>query len=311
MTEKNMSRGEGLALSLSMLVAGLMGVIFAVFMIASDMRDVYGVPGLTYTGSEENPFTAREWFVLSILLVAFLIFLAGFIRLDNHFRPKDAPELTSINKTRRLTTTALLCAAAYVSVLFLRVPVPPFLEYSPKDVFILFGGLLFGPMMAFGMTVVVCFLEMITTSASGPIGFLMNVISTASFVCVVSYIYKKRRTIGGAVLGLVVGVVFMTGIMLLWNYLIVPLYMLDPGGNPVSRQTVAGMLLPLFAPFNLLKGTVNAAIILILYRPLVAALRKIGMFPKPPVKRKVSFAGIAAALFVLGTCVLVFLLWQR
>ena len=60
----------------------------------------------------------------------------------------------------------------------------------------------------------------------------------------------------------------MTVIMLLWNYLITPLYM----GYP--RETVAAMLIPTFLPFNLLKSGLNSAILLLIYKPVVTALRK-------------------------------------
>ena len=54
--------------------------------------------------------------------------------------------------------------------------------------------------------------------------------------------------------------------MLFWNYLVAPIYM----GYP--RQAVAQLLLSVFLPFNLIKGGVNAALTLLLYRPLTAAL---------------------------------------
>ena len=61
--------------------------------------------------------------------------------------------------------------------------------------------------------------------------------------------------------------------MLLWNYLITPLYM----GMP--REAVAGMLLPIFFPFNLAKGGMNMAVTLLLYKPVVTALRKANLVP--------------------------------
>ena len=56
--------------------------------------------------------------------------------------------------------------------------------------------------------------------------------------------------------------------MLLWNYWIAPIYM----GYP--REAVAALLLPAFLPFNLIKGGLNAAITLVLYKPVVTALKR-------------------------------------
>ena len=43
----------------------------------------------------------------------------------------------------------------------------------------------------------------------------------------------------------------------------------------VPRDVVAKMLLPTFLPFNLLKGGMNAALAMLLYKPLVTALRRL------------------------------------
>jgi hypothetical protein len=110
---------------------------------------------------------------------------------------------------------------------------------------------------------------------------------------------------GGAVAGLVIGVIFMTCTMLLWNYLMVPIF--TPG---ITRERVITMLLPIFLPFNLLKGSINAAAAMLLYKPLITALRKAGMIPKPAAKARFSVAGVSAAAFILASCVLGVLIWQ-
>ena len=54
------------------------------------------------------------------------------------------------------------------------------------------------------------------------------------------------------------------------EYFITPIYM----GYP--KEAVARLLLPVFLPFNLLKGGLNAAFTFLLYKPIVQALRKTG-----------------------------------
>jgi riboflavin transporter FmnP len=183
-----------------------------------------------------------------------------------------------------------------------------FLKYEPKDVIITIGGFLLGPIVSFLVSLVVSLLEMVSISETGPIGALMNLLSTCSFACVASLIYKRRHTLRGAVEGLLAGAVVMVGTMLLWNWLITPLYM-----TGTSRSDVAAMLVPVFLPFNLLKAGLNSAFILLLYKPLVTALRKAHLVdaPKNPVAKKKTPWGIyLMALFLLATCILLVLVFQ-
>ena len=143
---------------------------------------------------------------------------------------------------------------------------------------------------------------MVTVTDTGLIGFVMNVLSTCAFACVASAIYSRKRDMVGAVLGLLAGLVTMTAVMLLWNYLITPLYL------HVTREQVAAMLLPVFMPFNLVKAAMNAAVTLLLYKPLVGALRKAKLLPETKTgKGSVKWGVILPALFVLVTCVLLVL----
>ncbi|QWT55494.1 ECF transporter S component [Christensenella sp. MSJ-20] len=207
--------------------------------------------------------------------------------------------------TKRLTVCAMLAAAAYVVMAIGRIPVVLFLSYDPKDIIIAIGGFLYGPLSAMGISVVVSLLEMVTVSGTGFIGCIMNILSTCSFVCVASYLYRKKRTPMGAFMGLLVGCLVMTGVMLLWNYLITPLYM----GYP--REAVAALLLPAFLPFNLLKGGLNAAGTFLLYRPLSGALQKSGLVPREESTNKGHFVGIAlVAALLLATCILLVLAMQ-
>ena len=198
---------------------------------------------------------------------------------------------------------AMMCAFAYVIMLVARIPVVLFLKYEPKDVIITIGGFIFGPFTSFLISVVVAFIEMITVSETGIIGFIMNVLSTCCFACTAAYFYKKKHTISGAVLGLVIGIFITTGVMLLWNYFIAPFYM----GYP--REAIAELLLPAFLPFNLLKGGLNTALTLLLYKPIVGALRKSNMiaFSSAPTQtlNKGKRIGVTLiAILLLITCIL-------
>jgi riboflavin transporter FmnP len=217
---------------------------------------------------------------------------------------------------------AMLSTAAYVLTFlshFIPINIMGFLHYDPSDIVVVVGGFLFGPLTALVISVVVSFVEFITISSTGPIGLIMNVISTFSFACVAAFVYKRKQTLAGAVFALAAGVVAMTAIMLLWNYIITPLYMAN-----VSREQVTAMLLPVFLPFNLLKGALNATVTLLLYKPLVTALRRahliaarsgdaadgsLGGAPQGK-KRASGKAMMIPAAVVLITCVLLLLAWS-
>lgn len=177
--------------------------------------------------------------------------------------------------TKTITSVAMLTGIAYVVMLCSKLlpSVNGFLDFDFKDVVICIGGFTFGPTVAAFISVLVAFIELITVSGTGPIGFIMNVLATCSFCCTASFIYKKQHTKTGAVVGLSVGVVCLVAVMLLWNYLITPIY------QNVPRQVVVGMLPTVFFPFNLAKGGMNMAATLLLYKPIVTALRKAGLAP--------------------------------
>jgi riboflavin transporter FmnP len=206
---------------------------------------------------------------------------------------------------KKLVLLAMLAAVAYLIVSLIRIPVVMFLSYEPKDVVITIGGFLLGPVASFVISLVVSLLEMVTISQTGPIGGLMNLLSTCSFACTAAFVYKKRHTLGGAIGGLVLGSVAMAGVMLLWNWLITPLYM------GVTREAVEGMLLSVFLPFNLLKAGFNSAFVLCLYKPLVSALRQTGLISTGAAKPGSAKIGIyLLGIGLLISCVLLLLVFQ-
>lgn len=207
-------------------------------------------------------------------------------------------------KIKKMTTIGMLCAIAYVLMFTVRIPVVLFLKYEPKDVIITIGGFLMGPSVAFTVSLVVGLIEMFTVSDTGVIGFVMNVLSSCTFACTAAFVYKKKRNIKGAVIGLVTGIITMVVIMLLWNYLVTPLYMKIP------RNEVAALLLPAILPFNLLKGGLNATITFLLYKPVVRALRRTNLVPSGNDTGKSSVGVSIVAAIMLITCILAVLAFK-
>ena len=217
---------------------------------------------------------------------------------------------------RTMVSLALLIAIAY-AVTFLSKLIPinvaGFLNMDLKDVVIVIGGFIFGPISVAAMSIIVSLIEMFTISATGIIGFFMNVVSTCVFGCVAAAFYKKNRTMKSAVAGLIAACLSVTAVMLLWNYIITPFYMSAPGHVGEMRTEIAKMLVPVFLPFNLLKYGINAAFAVLLYKPVVGGLRKAKLVPEQTGGKagRISWGMIAAAVFALATFAALFLVLAK
>lgn len=209
------------------------------------------------------------------------------------------------NKIKKMTSLAMFSAVAFVVVAFIRIPAVQFLKYEPKDVVIVIGGFMYGPSAALIISVAVALVEMITISDTFIYGCIMNIISSCAFAGTASFIYKKHHNIKGAVVGLSLATLLTTAVMLLWNYIVTPLYM----GLP--REAVAAMLPTVFLPFNILKGLLNSGITLLVYKPIVTALRKAKLFDVPKksnnTPRKVNIRIILIAAFAIITGIMIIL----
>ena len=172
---------------------------------------------------------------------------------------------------KTLVTLAILSAISSVLMLMIRISFMPgneFLIFDLKDMPIAIGGFLYGPLAVIPMSIIVSFVEMNTVSADGLVGLVMNVISTCAFACPAALIYKRKRTLAGATIGLVAGWLFVTAVMVMWNYIITPVYR----GFP--REAIVPMLPTVFLPFNLIKYGFGAAMTMLIYKPLSLALKK-------------------------------------
>jgi len=112
-------------------------------------------------------------------------------------------------------------------------------------------------------------------------------------------------------------VLAMTAFMILFNLFIVPLY--TPN---FTIAAVAEMVPTLFLPFNLTKATLNAAIVLILYKPASTALKATKVLPSKVVSEtedseltvaekkkknlKFSLTVTAIGIAVVAICLVVF-----
>lgn len=169
-------------------------------------------------------------------------------------------------RLRRLVTIAVFCAMAYACQFIFHIRVA-FLTFDAKDAIMAIGSMMFGPLAGVAMSLSVASLEL-TISDTGIYGFIMNVASSMVFTVVSALVYRRLRTMKGAVLGLVAAVISVTSVMMVLNLLVTPYYM------GCSVGDVVALIPALLLPFNLTKATLNAGLVLVLYKPLAVALRK-------------------------------------
>ena len=78
-----------------------------------------------------------------------------------------------------------------------------------------------------------------------------------------------------------------------------------------SLADVAALLIPVFLPFNALKAGLNSAFVLGLYKPLVGALRKVGLVQESSGGAQRSKLGMyILSMLLLITCILLLLVYK-
>ena len=179
------------------------------------------------------------------------------------------------SKSDTIIRTAIMAMLTAVSIVlvyiihFPLIPAAPFLEYDAADVPVLIGAMMLGPVSGIVTLLAVCFIQAITVSASsGWIGFMMHFIASSVLVLISSIIYKRKKTTVSLIIGLVVGSLAMTAVMIPLNLVFTGIFM------GAGTQTVVGMLIPAIIPFNLLKAGINSAITFAVFTPIAQILKK-------------------------------------
>lgn len=172
---------------------------------------------------------------------------------------------------KKIIGIALISVLAYILMLFIKIPVS-FLDFDIKDIIVALGGVILGVIPCLIISFLVAFLELITVSSTGIVGFLMNFISTIFYVVPIVLIYKRKKSRKYLVFGILLGTISMTLIMVLFNILITPIYL----GVPLKE--VLKLLLTLIIPFNIGKGILNGILYILISNPLEKALKKAKFF---------------------------------
>ena len=197
------------------------------------------------------------------------------------------------NNIKKMTVVAMLCAIAFLVSLIFPFKVS-FLTFDLKDAVIVISALMYGPLAGLVCSIIVPFIEFITTSETGAYGLIMNFLSSASLSVTAGFVYKYRRSFSGAILAMISAVFAVVAVMLLANLFVTPYYM------GVERSMVVDLIPSLLLPFNLIKATVNASLTLLIYKPMTAAFGRIGLAERKIYNKSQGLRSIILMLCALG-----------
>ncbi len=207
--------------------------------------------------------------------------------------------------TKAITITGVFCALAYLLTFVFRFKVS-FLTFDFKDAVIALPSLIYGAPYGIVCSGIVALIEFVTVSDTGLYGLIMNFLSSGTFALVCGLVYKYKRTLSGAILGLISSCVSVTAVMLLANIFITPFYM------GVPRSAVIDLLPTLILPFNAAKTVINSAFTLLMYKPITNALKHYGIIDKTNYNKMGStrYAVIFAVSLVIIVLVVLFLIFK-
>ena len=218
---------------------------------------------------------------------------------------------TQIIKNRiyieKITGIAIFTALARIVTLLCK-PIPQiqnFLAVDLKSAVIVIASFIYGPIPGVIIALLTALIEMITISDTGLYGFVMDFASAATFVFVSAFIYKYFRNINGVIIAFMSAIFATTGVMLLLNKFVTPLYLSLTLGMPpeVANSTVISLLPTVLLPFNAFKTALNAGLALMLYKPLLAALSKAGIVTTK--SASLNFNRNTVIIIIVGSVLLV------
>lgn len=198
-------------------------------------------------------------------------------------------ERKRVGKQVRWLAKASVLTALAVALMYLEFPIPlmpAFLQFDFSEVPVLLAAFSMGPLTAILIELVKNVMHM-PVSSSSFVGELANFLIGACFVGVAGWIYKVRKTRGGALLAMGGGTLAMTAGAVAINYFItLPFYikvmefplqaiigMVSQAGNTLVDGMFT-LLLFVFVPFNLFKGLVISLLVSLMYKRLSPLLHK-------------------------------------
>ena len=221
------------------------------------------------------------------LIIVFVFMVIVLARLVARLFFKGNPMTTKF-----IARTAVFAAISIIlyTVPFLKfsLPIfPAFLEIHLDEIPALMAGFAYGPLSGFLVILVKTVVKLPLTGTAG-VGELADFIYSAVFVIPAAFIYKKHRTMKGALISLLVA----TGVQIVVSSTLTTFVMLDiysvlyhlPKAvilamcqkiNPAVTNLGLPFLLMVALPFNALKDVIVVVVTFLLYKRLRLLFKKI------------------------------------
>ena len=200
---------------------------------------------------------------------------------------KADSKITRTIMIRRIAACAILTAMA-VLLMYLEIPLPfmpVFLKFDFAELPVLIGAFALGPFWGIVIELLKNLIHLPVTQTMG-IGELSNFITGVIYVGTAGLIYRKFRTKKGAAISMVISTLVLAIVAIPVNaFITLPLYGsamgfpleaiigMSAGVNSLVKDKIT-LLLAVFVPFNLFKGTVVGLITFFVYKPISKLINK-------------------------------------
>jgi len=191
-------------------------------------------------------------------------------------------------KLIKLIKISLLAVIAFL-LMYIELPIPifpSFLKIDISDLPALLGAFALGPIAGVIIELVKNILHGVFASSTALVGEFANFLVGSCLVLVSGYIYKVRKSKGGAMAGLLIGIVCMSIFAAILNYFVIlPLYEKVLGfpiaavvgmGSKINHniKDLNSFVIWMIIPFNLFKGIIISVMTLALYKSVSPILHK-------------------------------------
>ncbi len=196
-----------------------------------------------------------------------------------------------MKKQRIAYITKIACLGAIATILMLfEFPLPfapAFYELNFSEVAVLVAGFALGPLAAVWTELIKIILNLIINGTDTAfVGEISNFLMGVAFVLPAAFIYQKKKSLSGAVIGMVTGTLSLVIVSAVVNYFImIPAYVRFMGfememiiglGNKVNSSitNLTSLILLATVPFNLVKGVACSLLSALIYKRISPILHK-------------------------------------
>jgi len=183
----------------------------------------------------------------------------------------------------RLSLLLKVSLLAALSAVLMQVSLPIFpahsyLRYDPSEVPALVASFALGPLYGMAVVILKNLLHGLTHfQPTELVGLPINTIAGCTLAGVAGAVYQAHKRKSVAVISLVLGVVAMTLVMIPCNLVLLPLFqrLFFPNASPAQPDQVLMLLLTVFIPFNLIKGSLTSVLTFLVYKRVSPTLKSV------------------------------------